>query len=161
MDVIDEDRSNSGVRSNAISSDDKDSEGSSKTRGLTVRPPPLEILERITINKSIETPRSTIRGVLNVPIQTDLKFTEENLNKVEEQLKRAFTEFYRRLRLLKSYSFINTLAFSKIMKKYDKVRINLQIPSIEFFTVFCLLKVPSSVLLDCYRLPQETLPSPT
>ncbi|KAL1808498.1 phosphate transporter PHO1 homolog 3 [Daucus carota subsp. sativus] len=122
MDVIDEDKSNSGVKSDDISSDDKDSEGSRRPRGIsTVRPPPLEILERVTINKPIETPRSTIKGVLNVPVQTDLKFTKENLNKVEEQLKRAFTEFYHRLRLLKSYNFMNLLAFSKIMKKYDKI----------------------------------------
>lgn len=138
MDVIDEDKSNSGVRS--ISSDDKDSDGSSKRRGISVRPPPLEILERVTINKSIETPRSTIKGVLNVPIQTDLQFTKENLNKVEEQLKRAFTEFYHKLRLLKNYSFMNTVAFSKIMKKYDKVRINIQFSSIELFQDSACLK---------------------
>ncbi|KAK9920111.1 hypothetical protein M0R45_028672 [Rubus argutus] len=42
--------------------------------------------------------------------------------KVEEPLKGAFNEFYQKLRLLKSYGFLNnTLAFSEIMKKYDKV----------------------------------------
>lgn len=101
MDVINEDQSNNGLRSDDISSDDKDSEGSRKPRGLTVRPPPVEILERVTINKPIETASSTIKGVLNVLIQTDLLFTKENLNKLEEQLKRAFTEIYHRLRLLK------------------------------------------------------------
>ena len=141
MDVIDEDKSNSGVKSDDISSDDKDSEGSRRPRGIsTVRPPPLEILERVTINKPIETPRSTIKGVLNVPVQTDLKFTKENLNKVEEQLKRAFTEFYHRLRLLKSYNFMNLLAFSKIMKKYDKVRINIQFSSVKLFRCSACLK---------------------
>ncbi|KAF5181790.1 Phosphate transporter pho1-like protein, partial [Thalictrum thalictroides] len=39
----------------------------------------------------------------------------------EEQLKRAFIEFYQKLRLLKNYSFLNLLALFKIMKKYDKV----------------------------------------
>ncbi|KAG5237255.1 phosphate transporter PHO1 [Salix suchowensis] len=74
------------------------------------RPAPLEILNRVTINSTQATPRSTIKNFLKVPQQTELKFTRENLRKVEEQLKRAF-----------SYSFLNTLAFSKIMKKYDKI----------------------------------------
>ncbi|KAJ0095394.1 hypothetical protein Patl1_16793 [Pistacia atlantica] len=62
------------------------------------RPAPLEILEK-----------------------TEIKFNRENLRKVEDQLKQAFVEFYRKLRLVKSYCFLNTLAFSKIMKKYDKI----------------------------------------
>ncbi|KAL8104621.1 hypothetical protein AgCh_028734 [Apium graveolens] len=121
MDVIDEDKSNSGLRSDDSSRDDKTSGGSSNPRTNTFRPPPLEILHHVTINNSIETPRSTIKSVLKVPIQTDLKLTQENLNKVEEQLKRAFTEFYQRLQLLRSYSFMNMLAISKILKKYDKI----------------------------------------
>ncbi|KAL5761719.1 hypothetical protein ACOSP7_017983 [Xanthoceras sorbifolium] len=85
------------------------------------RPAPLDVLDRVSINNTLETPRSTIKGVLNVPQQTELKFNRENLKKVEDQLKRAFIEFYQKLRLLKSYCFLNTLAFSKIMKKYDKI----------------------------------------
>ncbi|KAF6166968.1 hypothetical protein GIB67_030661 [Kingdonia uniflora] len=69
------------------------------------RPSPIEVLNRVKIHKTNETPRSTIKGMLNV----------------EEQLKRAFIEFCQKLRLLKNYSFLNLLAFSKIMKKYDKV----------------------------------------
>ncbi|XP_050203261.1 phosphate transporter PHO1 homolog 3-like [Mercurialis annua] len=84
------------------------------------RPAPLEILSRVTINNTLETPRSTIKGVLKVPQHTELKFTRENLTRVEEQLRRAFIQFYQKLRLLKSFSFLNTLALSKIMKKYDK-----------------------------------------
>ncbi|KAL6193557.1 hypothetical protein ACLB2K_034641 [Fragaria x ananassa] len=85
------------------------------------RPAPLDVLNRVTMNQTVETPRSTIKGFLNVPQQTDLKFSRGNLNKVEKQLKRAFVIFYHKLRLLKSFGFLNTLAFSKIMKKYDKV----------------------------------------
>ncbi|XP_020239766.1 phosphate transporter PHO1 homolog 3 [Cajanus cajan] len=85
------------------------------------RPAPLEVLDHVQLNHTYETPRSTIKGVLNFPANTELKFSRKNLNKVEEQLKRTFIEFYRKLRLLKSYSFLNTLAFSKIMKKYDKI----------------------------------------
>ncbi|GLT62525.1 hypothetical protein SLA2020_351570 [Shorea laevis] len=54
-------------------------------------------------------------------MQTQLKFSRENLKKVEDKLKLAFVEFYQKLRLLRSYSFLNTLAFSKIMKKSDKI----------------------------------------
>ncbi|KAJ6318004.1 hypothetical protein OIU76_013531 [Salix suchowensis] len=85
------------------------------------RPASLEILSNVKINNTVATPRSTIKNFLKVPQQTELKFTRENLRKVEEQLKGAFVEFYHKLRLLKSYSFLNTLAISKIMKKYDKI----------------------------------------
>ncbi|KAL6186139.1 hypothetical protein ACLB2K_042260 [Fragaria x ananassa] len=54
------------------------------------RPVPLDVLNRVTMNQTVETPRSTIKGFLNVPQQTDLKFSRGNLIKVEEQLKRAF-----------------------------------------------------------------------
>ncbi|XP_031262390.1 phosphate transporter PHO1 homolog 3-like isoform X7 [Pistacia vera] len=90
-------------------------------KAARARPPPLEILDRVKINNTIETPRSTIKSVLRVPQQTELKFSRENLRMVEDQLKQVFVEFYQKLRLLKSYCFLNTLAFSKIMKKYDKI----------------------------------------
>ncbi|KAG5076433.1 hypothetical protein JHK82_055128 [Glycine max] len=93
-----------------------------KLKNITgTRPTPLEVLDRVQFNHTHETPRSTIKGVLNFPGHAELNFSRKNLNKVEEQLKRSFIEFYRKLRLLKSYSFLNTLAFSKIMKKYDKI----------------------------------------
>ncbi|CAA7031203.1 unnamed protein product [Microthlaspi erraticum] len=85
------------------------------------RPAPVDVLDRVRINNTKETPRSTIKGVLNVSKQTELKFSRDNLAKVEERLRRAFIEFYQKLRLLKSYSFLNVLAFSKILKKYDKI----------------------------------------
>ncbi|GMJ13446.1 PHO1 homolog 3 [Hibiscus trionum] len=108
--------------------DDKDDDNGSekeakpaKPKAKVIRPAPLEILDRVKMNNTLETPRSTIKGVLKVEKHAELSFSRENLRKVEEQLKRAFVEFYHKLRLLKSYSFLNTLAFSKIMKKYDKI----------------------------------------
>ncbi|KAK8627753.1 hypothetical protein V6N13_135355 [Hibiscus sabdariffa] len=92
-----------------------------KPKVKVIRPAPLAILDRVEMNNTLETPRSTIKGVLQVEKHAELSFSRENLRKVEEQLKRAFVEFYQKLRLLKSYSFLNTLAFSKIMKKYDKI----------------------------------------
>lgn len=91
------------------------------SRFRAARPSHIEVLDRVKINHTNETPRSTIKGVLQVG-NTELKFSRENLKRVEEKLRRAFVEFYQKLRLLKSYSFLNALAFSKIMKKYDKVR---------------------------------------
>ncbi|CAH8387602.1 unnamed protein product [Eruca vesicaria subsp. sativa] len=90
------------------------------SRFRAARPAPIEVLDRVTINHTKETPRSTIKSVLQVS-NTELKFSRENLKRVEEKLRRAFVEFYQKLRLLKSYSFLNVLAFSKIMKKYDKI----------------------------------------
>ncbi|XP_022946078.1 phosphate transporter PHO1 homolog 3-like [Cucurbita moschata] len=86
-----------------------------------VRPPPLNVLDRVKMNETVETPRSTIKEFLKISKNTELRFSRDNLNKVEEQLKHAFSAFYQKLRLLKSFSFLNTLAFSKIMKKYDKI----------------------------------------
>ncbi|KAJ0251014.1 Phosphate transporter PHO1 4 [Hirschfeldia incana] len=79
------------------------------------------ILEGIRMNRTLETPLSTIKTILKVHKQEDLKFTRENLKKVEERLQRAYIEFYRKLAHLKNYSFLNTSAISKIMKKYDKI----------------------------------------
>ncbi|KAJ7943423.1 Phosphate transporter PHO1-like protein [Quillaja saponaria] len=105
-------------KSDDSSIDDKDE----RPNNLKVnRPAPLEVLDRVKLNSTVETPLSTIKGFLKYPENRELKFSRKNLNKVEEQLKRAFVEFYRKLRLLKSYGFLNLLAFSKIMKKYDKI----------------------------------------
>ncbi|KAL8121811.1 phosphate transporter PHO1 homolog 3-like [Apium graveolens] len=85
------------------------------------RPAPLEILDRVTVNNTVNTPLSTIKVVLKVPNQNELKFSTDNLQKFEGQLRTAFIEFYYKLQLLRSYSFLNTMAISKIMKKYDKI----------------------------------------
>ncbi|XP_010461306.1 PREDICTED: phosphate transporter PHO1 homolog 8 [Camelina sativa] len=84
-------------------------------------PEALSVLDHIRLNKNQETPLSTIRNVLKLSNQEELKFTRENLKKIEERLKDVFIDFYRKLRHLKNYSFLNTLAISKIMKKYDKI----------------------------------------
>lgn len=73
------------------------------SRMRAARPAPIDVLDRVKINNTKETPRSTIKGVLKVSKQTELKFSRDNLMKVEESLKRAFIEFYQKLRLLKSY----------------------------------------------------------
>ncbi|TKY65157.1 Phosphate transporter PHO1-like 9 [Spatholobus suberectus] len=85
------------------------------------RPASLEILDHVKINMTTpETPISTIKGLLSSS-ESDQSFSKKELGKAEEQISIALKEFYHKLRLLKSYSFLNLLAFSKIMKKYDKV----------------------------------------
>ncbi|WCJ22199.1 EXS (ERD1/XPR1/SYG1) family protein [Euphorbia peplus] len=120
MDVIEEDseqqeeESCHGKKDNKH--DDIDEKGS-KTKGSKLDQ--LEVLDHVKFNNTLESPRSTIKEFLKV--DHELKFTRDNLRRVEEQLKLAFIEFHHKLRLLKSFSFLNTLAFSKIMKKYDKI----------------------------------------
>lgn len=126
MDVIDEDRSSRGALSKEENEDDSEikplsssTEEKSRNRPMiksdeSCRPPPLEILDHVTIRQPVETPRSTIKGFLNVPIQKELKFSKENMSKIEEQLKRAFTEFHNKLRLLKSYRQGTVLFFYSI-----------------------------------------------
>ncbi|KAG9451385.1 hypothetical protein H6P81_011350 [Aristolochia fimbriata] len=98
-----------------------ETENKNSLNRLARRPAPLEVLKRVKFNVALETPRSTLRGMLGDSRKKDLRFGKVELKKVELQLKRAFVEFYQKLRLLKSYSFLNLLAFSKIMKKYDKI----------------------------------------
>ncbi|KAL5095866.1 hypothetical protein RYX36_000193 [Vicia faba] len=85
------------------------------------RPAPLEVLDHVKINVNTpETPVSTIKGLL-LSSKTDQAFNKKELKKADLLLSQALKEFYHKLRLLKKYSFLNLLAFSKIMKKYDKV----------------------------------------
>ncbi|KAM1058867.1 hypothetical protein ACFX2B_023461 [Malus domestica] len=93
----------------------KANRGTVDIQGL--KPPQLEVLDHIKINMIPETPVSTIKSIFQ---QNYLSFSKKQLRKVEEQMRQAFSEFYQKLRLLKSYCFLNQLAFSKIMKKYDK-----------------------------------------
>ncbi|KAK8644345.1 hypothetical protein V6N13_123654 [Hibiscus sabdariffa] len=84
------------------------------------RPASLDVLDHVKINVELETPIATLRSVIKSS-KSGLSFSRQELRTAEEKISQAFIEFYRKLRLLKSYCFLNQLAFSKIMKKYDKV----------------------------------------
>ncbi|EYU44133.1 hypothetical protein MIMGU_mgv1a002044mg [Erythranthe guttata] len=84
------------------------------------RPAPLEILDHVKINVEPNTPVSTLKNVLGSS-KSDLSFSKDELKRAEEKMIKVFVEFCQQLRLLKSYCFLNMLAFSKIMKKYDKI----------------------------------------
>ncbi|XP_047310260.1 phosphate transporter PHO1 homolog 9-like [Impatiens glandulifera] len=81
---------------------------------------PIEVLDHVKMNVEAETPVSTMMKLLKSS-NSDLNCTKGELRKVEDILRQAFAEFYKQLRLLKNYSFLNQMAFSKIMKKYDKI----------------------------------------
>ncbi|TYJ37777.1 hypothetical protein E1A91_A05G399200v1 [Gossypium mustelinum] len=81
---------------------------------------PLEVLDHVKINVEVGTPLSTLKAVIKSS-KSNLSFSRKELRTAEEKITRAIVEFYRKLRLLKSYCFLNQLAFSKIMKKYDKI----------------------------------------
>ncbi|EOY01848.1 EXS (ERD1/XPR1/SYG1) family protein [Theobroma cacao] len=82
---------------------------------------PLEILERVKINNTLESPLSTIKGLFKDSKDDELCFEKDELRKVEKRLRKVFIEFYQKLQLLKHYSFMNLTALSKIMKTYEKI----------------------------------------
>ncbi|XP_062120455.1 phosphate transporter PHO1 homolog 10 isoform X2 [Humulus lupulus] len=82
---------------------------------------PVEALEHVKINNTPQSPVSTIKDVLRDSKVEDLSYGKGNLRRAEQQLRVAFIEFYHKLYLLKQYSYMNLLAFSKIMKKYEKI----------------------------------------
>ncbi|XP_024006973.1 phosphate transporter PHO1 homolog 6 [Eutrema salsugineum] len=84
-------------------------------------PAPVKVLGSVKINNTKKTPRSTVKSVLKISNGTELRFSIGNLRKIEEKLSSALVEFHRKLWFLKSYSFLNVLALSKILKKYDKI----------------------------------------
>ncbi|PNY10371.1 phosphate transporter PHO1-like protein [Trifolium pratense] len=93
----------------------------SSIEGFRPAAPSEILLNHFKINVTTpETPVSTIKGLLKRS-KSDPAFNKKELRKADGQLRTALKEFYQKLRLLKRYSFLNLLAFSKIMKKYDKV----------------------------------------
>ncbi|GMJ11643.1 PHO1 homolog 3 [Hibiscus trionum] len=85
----------------------------------SIRLAPQEVLNHVKLNQATFTAAKV--NCVSKPKQTQMDFSRDNLKRIEKQLKRAFIEFYYKLRLLKNYSFLNVLAFSKILKKYDKM----------------------------------------
>ncbi|MFS7970868.1 putative SPX domain-containing protein [Helianthus anomalus] len=80
----------------------------------------LEVLNHVKVNVAPETPITTMKNVFK-SLNPNLHFNKSEVKVAEEKLKQAFVEFHEKLRFLKNYAFLNQLAFSKIMKKYDKI----------------------------------------
>ncbi|KAL8471625.1 hypothetical protein ACS0TY_029034 [Phlomoides rotata] len=114
-----------GTRMYTIQEVEMSSEGSSRSESHNSHtegymPASLEVLNHVKINVVPDTPVATLRNLIGSS-KSDLSFSRDELKRAEEKLRIAFVEFYQQLRLLKSYCFLNMLAFSKIMKKYDKI----------------------------------------
>ncbi|CAN8272669.1 unnamed protein product [Cochlearia groenlandica] len=107
MEAIDEGSSNK--------SEDKDhvTTSNSSIKMGSVRPTQLDVLDRIKINNTKETPRSTIKGVLYSSEKDEIIFNRNNLKEVENKLKFAFIEFYQKLRLLKSFRSFTSCSDSR------------------------------------------------
>ncbi|XWS27549.1 hypothetical protein CRYUN_Cryun26dG0125500 [Craigia yunnanensis] len=81
-----------------------------------------EVLNHVKLNQAIQVPSRPAKvNCVSINKQAQMNFTKDNLKKIQKLLKQAFIEFYYKLLLLKNYSFLNVLAFCKIMKKYDKI----------------------------------------
>ncbi|XP_057542978.1 phosphate transporter PHO1 homolog 10-like isoform X2 [Amaranthus tricolor] len=81
----------------------------------------VKTLERRKIRNEAGSPTSAIRRISRGLNDEERSLSKEELKEVAQQLKVTLTEFYQKLRLLKSFSFTNLSAFANIMKKYDKI----------------------------------------
>ncbi|KAK4364925.1 hypothetical protein RND71_016283 [Anisodus tanguticus] len=82
---------------------------------------PSDVLECVKIQNTSDTPKSSVERLLLGTTEKECCFSQEELKEVEEKLKKAFVEFYQKLRRLNQYSFMNLSAFSVILKKYEKI----------------------------------------
>ncbi|GLJ51939.1 hypothetical protein SUGI_1103710 [Cryptomeria japonica] len=79
----------------------------------------MEEINDVRLRITPNTPPCTI---LSIPDSPDKKtLYKRDLRRANKMVRTACIAFYQKLTLLKSYSSLNLLAFSKIMKKYDKV----------------------------------------
>ncbi|WCJ25701.1 EXS (ERD1/XPR1/SYG1) family protein [Euphorbia peplus] len=100
--------------------ENSDEDRSGEIGNPRIRVASLRVLDHVRINVEPETPVSTIKKII-LSSKSDLNFSKEELRKAEGLITQAFIQFHHKLRLIKSYCFMNQLAFSKIMKKYDKI----------------------------------------
>lgn len=94
-----------GTQDNAISRADYGSDFREEVEASKYQAAQLEVLDHVKINNTIESPISTIKGVLNDSKGKEFNFNKEELRKAVERLKLVFIEFYRKLRLLKNYRY--------------------------------------------------------
>ncbi|XP_057839146.2 phosphate transporter PHO1 homolog 9 [Cryptomeria japonica] len=79
----------------------------------------MEEINDVRLRITPNTPPCTI---LSIPDSPDKKtLYKRDLRRANKMVRTACIAFYQKLTLLKSYSSLNLLAFSKIMKKYDKI----------------------------------------
>ncbi|KAH6830391.1 hypothetical protein C2S53_007557 [Perilla frutescens var. hirtella] len=65
---------------------------------------------------------ASVNGVgVHLDIIQEVEMRSESDTNSKEELRQAFIKLYKQLRQLRSFCFLNMLAFSKIMNKYDKI----------------------------------------
>ncbi|KAK6782642.1 hypothetical protein RDI58_020438 [Solanum bulbocastanum] len=82
---------------------------------------PSDVLECVKIQNTSDNPKSSVERLVLGTTAKECSFSEEELKEIEEKLKKAFVEFYQKLRRLNQYSFMNLSAFSVILEKYEKI----------------------------------------
>ncbi|KZV43409.1 hypothetical protein F511_22001 [Dorcoceras hygrometricum] len=87
-------------------------------RGIIDQEPSLG---RVKIKMEGKCPLRKLRTIVKSTKKSRLTFRIEELRRAEEKLRRAFIEYHQQLALLKRYRLLNILAFTKILKKYDKI----------------------------------------
>ncbi|TYK17692.1 phosphate transporter PHO1-like protein 10 [Cucumis melo var. makuwa] len=80
-----------------------------------------EILKHVKVVDVFNSRKSTSKDICKSSKDDDLDVDQDDRSKIEEQLKKAFAEFYQKLQSLKQYSFMNLSAFARIMNKYEKI----------------------------------------
>ena len=63
----------------------------------------LEVLNRVKINATPETPVATMKSVFHI-LKSDFNFNKNELKDAQGKLKQAFVEFHEKLRILKNYT---------------------------------------------------------
>lgn len=76
------------------------------TAGGGYKPAPLEVLDNVKINLVPDTPVETLKNIV-LDSKLDLTYNKAELRNAEQLMTQAFIEFHQRLRLLKSYRFLN------------------------------------------------------
>ncbi|XP_015168476.1 phosphate transporter PHO1 homolog 10-like [Solanum tuberosum] len=82
---------------------------------------PSDVLECVKIQNTSDNPKSSVERLFLGNTEKECSFSQEELKEIEEKLKKAFVEFYQKLRRLNQYSFMNLSAFSVILEKYEKI----------------------------------------
>lgn len=85
-----------------------------KDTDVTNRGDPLEHLDQVKIDNTIESSTSAIRSVFRDFKKQESSFSEEDLRKVEKKLRVLFVGFYQKLHHLKNYRWwklIRVIAF--------------------------------------------------
>lgn len=66
---------------------------------------PSDVLECVKIQNTSDSPKSSVERLLLGNTVKECSFSQEELKEVEEKLKKAFVEFYHKLRRLNQYRF--------------------------------------------------------